>query len=151
MGPVLRARRIPQPARSPRTWLLLAGATAVACVARAAVVRPGGVELRGIFLPACPLRSLVGLPCPFCGLTGGTARLLHGEWLLSWQSNVLAPLVGAGLVAVALYAVICRLAAGCAIELVHARSKRRVWMAALALTFLAWVVNLYRHFAAAAG
>jgi len=28
---------------------------------------------------ACPLRSVTGVPCPFCGMTRGVTALVHGD------------------------------------------------------------------------
>jgi Protein of unknown function (DUF2752) len=47
-------------------------------------------------MPACPLRSLTGVPCPFCGMTRGTLALVHGDVFRSLALNpgvVLAVLV----------------------------------------------------------
>lgn len=36
-------------------------------------------SLAGVSGPACPLRSLTGVPCPFCGMTRGVTDMLHGD------------------------------------------------------------------------
>ena len=38
-------------------------------------------------MPPCPLRSLTGVPCPFCGMTRGTLALVHGDLLGSVVLN----------------------------------------------------------------
>jgi hypothetical protein len=38
-------------------------------------------------VPACPLRALTGVPCPFCGGTRGALALLHGDLLHSLALN----------------------------------------------------------------
>jgi hypothetical protein len=38
-------------------------------------------------MPPCPLRTLTGVPCPFCGATRGTIALLHGDLLHSLVLN----------------------------------------------------------------
>jgi hypothetical protein len=43
----------------------------------------------------CPLRSLTGVPCPFCGLTTATIALTHGQWEVAARTSPLAYLVAA--------------------------------------------------------
>jgi hypothetical protein len=40
----------------------------------------------------CPLRSLTGLDCPFCGGLRGTYSLLHGDVATALDHNLLLPL-----------------------------------------------------------
>ena len=140
-------RRIPRPARSARTWLLLLGVTAVGLAARAVDPSPAGARLLGFELPGCPMKALTGLPCPFCGLTSGTAYLARGAFGEACSSSVLAPLFGAGVLVVALYTLLGRLLAGYALDLAGAK-RRSVWITSGALALLSWVVNLCRHFTA---
>lgn len=30
-------------------------------------------------VPPCPLRTVTGIPCPFCGMTRGVTALVHGQ------------------------------------------------------------------------
>jgi hypothetical protein len=35
----------------------------------------------------CPLRSLTGVPCPFCGLTTSVEAAMHGNGHSAWGAN----------------------------------------------------------------
>ena len=32
------------------------------------------------FVPPCPLKTITGIPCPFCGMTRGVTSLVHGDF-----------------------------------------------------------------------
>ncbi len=38
-------------------------------------------------MPSCPLRTLTGVPCPFCGMTRGVVALAHGNVFASLALN----------------------------------------------------------------
>lgn len=72
LGPVLRNRGV------------TLGLTA-ACVAQAALV--------ALRLPGwpCPVRSLLGVPCPGCGMSRAVVALVHGEWARALRLHAFAP------------------------------------------------------------
>jgi hypothetical protein len=37
--------------------------------------------------PPCPLRTLTGIPCPFCGMTRGVTALVHGQLSAAFSFN----------------------------------------------------------------
>ena len=51
--------------------------------------------LLGVVLPhmpgdpglPCPLRTVTGVPCPFCGLTTSVKAVLHGAGHAAWAAN----------------------------------------------------------------
>lgn len=83
-------------ARSDRTrsvfpFLLLAGTLAVAAALDASSAR---ASLCGVAGPACICEALgAAALCPGCGLTRGTALLLHGDVGRALQAHPAAPLV----------------------------------------------------------
>lgn len=55
---------------------------------------------RELYPLACPLKSLAGLPCAFCGGTRAAAAMAHGHFQ---EGLALNPLVGVGCLLAALY------------------------------------------------
>ncbi|HKA92485.1 MAG TPA: DUF2752 domain-containing protein [Acidimicrobiia bacterium] len=37
--------------------------------------------------PPCPLRTVTGVPCPFCGMTRGVTALVHGQVSAAFSYN----------------------------------------------------------------
>jgi len=129
--------------RNPRSQALLAGIAffgTLACLA-------GPIDAFGrrIWLPSCPLRMLIDLPCPFCGLTTGSAWMMRGEIRQAFQSNILAPALGIGVLVSAVYILGCRMVLGIALDLEIGPTQRRaLWLLAALLVALSWAANLYR-------
>jgi len=92
----------------------------------------------------CPLRTLTGVPCPFCGMTTATAAISHGEWGSAAAANPLVYPVAA-LVAATVPVLLAR-AAGRAPgprpwpEAVRRRTR---WAVAV-LVGLSWLFQLHR-------
>jgi hypothetical protein len=38
-------------------------------------------------VPPCPLRSVTGIPCPFCGMTRGVTAIVHGNFSAAFGLN----------------------------------------------------------------
>jgi hypothetical protein len=37
--------------------------------------------------PPCPLRTVTGIPCPFCGMTRGVTAIVHGNFSAAFGFN----------------------------------------------------------------
>lgn len=65
------------------------------------VPRTRGTHLQ-LGLPACTLLSIVGFPCPSCGMTTAVSLFVHGDPAASWRTNCAGTLIaGAGAIATA--------------------------------------------------
>ncbi len=92
----------------------------------------------------CPLRTLTGVPCPFCGLTTATVALTHGRWYAAAAANPFVYLLAALVVSTA--PVLALRAAGRRPPprpWSDAGRRRMTWIA-LGLVLLSWLFQLHR-------
>ena len=143
---LIQVRSIANSWKDARTWTSLLGILALWVMARVIVPTPTGTALPGLWLPSCPLQSLAGIPCPFCGLTNGSAWFSRGYWREAWNCNILSPVLMISALMVAGYALIFRLLAGRAVELELTPALRRcLQLGAAILLAAAWITNLARR------
>ena len=109
-----------------RTSELRAGAAALLGAALVWPVLPVHPPL------ACPLRTLTGIPCPFCGMTRAVVAALHGHVLDSLRFNP-------GGIVVVLIAVL--LLAGLRIDRLRLHTRAAAWIIG-ALTLALWAWNI---------
>jgi len=93
----------------------------------------------------CPLRTLTGVPCPFCGMTTATVAIIHGNWAAAAATNPFAYLAAALVVGTA--PVLVARAAGQA-PLPRPWSewaRRRIGRVMAGLVALSWLFQLRRY------
>jgi Protein of unknown function (DUF2752) len=85
-------------------------------------------------MPPCPLRTLTGVPCPFCGMTRGALALVHGNVFGSLALNP-------GIVVLALVAI-------AALVMVVVRGSPRIalptWLP-FAVVIALWSFQLFKY------
>jgi len=141
----VQTRRIARPWRNGESWTLLLGVLALWAFARILFPGTDGARLPGAWLPPCPLRATTGIPCPFCGVTTGTAWMARGDIAGAWRSNILSPFLMTASLALGAYVLVFRMIAGYALVIEPGRKARRcLWIAAGAAAAASWVVNLLR-------
>lgn len=93
----------------------------------------------------CPLRTLTGVPCPFCGLTTATVALIHGQWATAASTSPLAYLA-AGVV-VGTTPVLLARAAGVAKapRPWSEAARRRTRHAVSVVVAMSWAFQLHRY------
>jgi hypothetical protein len=130
---VRRAYSVPE-----HVTLFYAGAAAVGSVYPIIMAHTGDHGL------PCPLRTLTGVPCPFCGLTTATVALGHGNWAATAAANPLAYVAAALVVGTA--PVLLARAAGRATapRRWSAGARRRAQWSVAVLVALSWIFQLHR-------
>jgi hypothetical protein len=51
---------------------------------------------------SCPIKAVLGIPCPGCGLSTACSLLLHGQWREALKAHAFAPLFLAGVALIAM-------------------------------------------------
>jgi hypothetical protein len=137
--------RIPGAWSSPRSWGLLAAVAVYLGLAWLFLPGEGGAQFAGVRLPSCPLKTLTGIPCPFCGLTTGSAYAVRGGWRQAWDSNILSPMLASFAFALAAYTVVFRLASGRELRMEVSRPGDWPWILFATLAAVSWIANLLRR------
>ena len=75
--------------------------------------------------------------------------MVRGDVAQAFQSNILAPVLGIGLLVATMYILVCRMGRGVALDLeLRPAQRQALWSAGGFLVILSWAVNLYRAFPA---
>jgi hypothetical protein len=116
-----------------------------ACAAPTGAVYPFLMAHTGGHGLPCPLRTLTGVPCPFCGMTTATVALAHGNWAAAAAANPLAYLAAALVLGTA--PVLAARVAGRASmpRPWSAQQRRRLGWVMACLVALSWVFQLHRY------
>ena len=130
---IRRAYSIPE-----QLTVLGAGAAVAGAVFPLIAQHAGG---RGL---PCPLRSLTGVPCPFCGLTTATIELTHGDWAAAAQSNPLVYVGAAAALGTAPILIARAFGQAAPPRPMSARNRRRLAAAGIALSAGSWLYQLRR-------
>jgi hypothetical protein len=118
--------------------VLGAGAAALGAVYPMLVKHTGG---RGL---PCPLRTLTGVPCPFCGLTTATVELTHGDWAAAAQANPLVYVGAAATLGIAPILIARAFGKAAPPRPMSDRNRRRLAAAGIALSAASWLYQLHR-------
>jgi len=102
-----------------------------------------GLHLAGLPGWPCPVKSLLGIPCPGCGLTTAIGQFLHGQWSASLHTHAFAPIFLFALAVMAVVLIMPEKQHKSAVAWIE-RFERRTGITALMLAALLvyWVIRL---------
>jgi glycerol-3-phosphate acyltransferase PlsY len=122
-----------------RITMFGAGAASVGAVYPMIMAHTGG---QGI---PCPLRTLTGIPCPFCGLTTATVALVHGQWSTAVATSPLACLVAILVVGTAPMLLLRQAGLASGPRQASVTTRRRITRVMYVIVALNWVFELHRY------
>lgn len=93
----------------------------------------------------CPLRTLTGVPCPFCGMTTATVAITHGNWAGAAGANPFAYLVVALAVGTAPFLILRTAGQASAPRPWSVEARRRVGWVVACLVAASWLFQLRRY------
>jgi len=117
---------------------------------QAAVIALGLIAAAGVDpdrpLPfdVCVFKSLLGIPCPTCGLTRAVCHALRGEWAMSMSYHPAGILLAAGLVGWMLCSAAEAARGQPVAEVARERLLTSMMGAGIVASIAAWVVQLAR-------
>jgi hypothetical protein len=108
-----------------------------------------GCTLAGITTFHCPLLHLVGVPCPGCGISRGSAEFLRGHWSGWIDMHLFAPLFLAAIVILLVLGLMPAEHRSTAVNhLARVESRTHLPALLLAIIILYWIVRLSYGFSA---
>jgi hypothetical protein len=93
----------------------------------------------------CPLRTLTGVPCPFCGMTTASVAITHGNWATAAGANPFAYLVVALVVSTAPVLILRTAGQASAPRPWSVEARRRIGWAVACLVVASWLFQLRRY------
>ncbi len=116
-----------------------------ACTAAAGAVYPAVLAHTGGHGLPCPLRTLTGVPCPFCGLTTATVAIAHGQWAAAASVSPFAYLIAALVVGTAPVLMLRAVGQRPPPRPWSAATRRRTGQVVACLVAMSWIFQLHRY------
>lgn len=108
-----------------------------------AVTVQGAMMTLGLPGWLCPLRHVLGIPCPGCGLSRATLALCRGDWATAFEFHAFAPLIVITLLAIITISLLPEQKRLWIIRYIrHIEHRSRVSVIVLILMMAYWLVRL---------
>jgi hypothetical protein len=91
----------------------------------------------------CPIKAMLGVPCPGCGLSAAMVSLLRGDWRAAISSHAFAPVFLLGFILLTVSALLPEPARRRVVDRIAAVERRTGVVTFVLLTFVVyWVFRL---------